>query len=66
MNSIGYEIKNGTNVNVFNEKDTMLKRRNPNQPGSHRVIGKYGSLYVVINEQTGEKQLVPRYKLCLK
>ena len=53
-------------MNVFNEKDTMLKRRNPNQPGSHRVIGKYGSLYVVINEQTGEKQLVPRYKLCLK
>ena len=59
--SRGFDIPVGSKVKVFNEKDSMAKRRRICRPGI--VIGKEGSLFRVRTEN-GE-ELIPRFKLQL-
>ena len=65
MNKPGFKIKVGTNVKVYNEKDTMNKRRAIIQPGSFKVNGFKNGLYEVEGNVNGKNktQLIPRYKL---
>ena len=39
------------------------KRRTVKQEGKFKVTGRKGVMFEVINDKTGEKQIVPRYKL---
>ena len=61
-NSYGYNIPPNTHVNVYNEKDSMIKRRTVIQPNDHKVIGKRGALFIVADNKN-KVQYVPRYKL---
>ena len=61
-NSYGYDIPPNTHVNVYNEKDSMIKRRTVIQPNDHKVIGKRGALFIVADNKN-KVQYVPRYKL---
>ncbi|KAK8839238.1 hypothetical protein M9Y10_032167 [Tritrichomonas musculus] len=65
MNKPGFKINVGTNVKVYNEKDTMNKRRAIIQPGSFIVNGFKNGLYEVEGNVNGKNktQMVPRYKL---
>ena len=58
-----FYIPNGTKVKVYNEKDTMNKRRSIVQPGDNEVIAFTEGLYVVKNNYNDELQSVPRWKL---
>ena len=44
----------------------MAKRRTINQIGKFKVNDRRGAMFEVINDETGEKQIVPRYKLSLR
>ena len=54
-----------SNVKVYNEKDTMNKRRAIIQPGSFKINGFKNCLYEVEGNVNGKNktQLIPRYKL---
>ena len=41
----------------------MAKRRTIKQTGKYKVTGRKGVLFEVTDDKTGEKQIVPRYKL---
>ena len=57
--SVGFDLRLGTKVKVYNEKNILGKRRTICVEGT--VIGKVGSLFKV---KVGAKEvLVPRYKL---
>lgn len=60
--SRGFDIPVGSKVKIFNEKDSMAKRRRICRPGI--VVGKEGSLFRVRTEN-GE-ELIPRFKLQLQ
>lgn len=62
MNRDGFKLKNGTPVKIYNEKDSLMKRRSVIQPGRFTVNGFKNGLYEVINEDD-ETQMIPRYKL---
>ena len=65
MNRPGFKIKTGTNVKVYNEKDSMSKRRSIIQPGSFKVNGFKNGLYEVEGNVNGKNKIqkIPRYKL---
>ena len=65
-NNASFNINDGVNVKVYNEKDPMMKRRSIIQPGSFKVIGKENGLFKVegrVNGKDGKIQLLPRYLL---
>lgn len=62
MNRKDWKLENGTNVKVYNPKDTMMKRRRVIQPGEHFVVGYEDGLYRVRDDKNNE-QVVPRYRL---
>lgn len=62
MNRRGFRIPEGTPVKVYNEKDSMSKRRSIIQPGNHKVLRFNGGLYTVVDDKNNT-QLIPRYKL---
>ena len=57
----GYQLDAGQKVNVFNEKDTLMKRRTIVQPGEYTVTGYDNGVYQIQGE--GLVQNIPRYKL---
>ncbi len=67
MRTYGYDIKQGTNVKVYNEKDSLSKRRTITQPGEYKVVGFRNGLYRVKeidkNNNSLKIHLIPRYKL---
>lgn len=62
MSRKDWSLVKGTNVKVYNPKDTMMKRRRVVQPGEHFVVGYENGLYRVRDSNNNE-QLVPRYRL---
>ena len=56
-----YYLKPGTKVNVYNEKDTLMKRRTIVQPGEYVVNNYKDGVYEIKGE--GLTQYIPRYKL---
>ena len=62
MAQIGYTLPVGTPVRIYNEKDTMLKRRSQVRPGKFRIVGEKGSLYQVADENN-KIHMIPRYKI---
>lgn len=64
-NNASYNIRDGVNVKVYNEKDSMMKRRTIIQPGEFKVIGKENGLFKVDGRVNGKNriQLLPRYLL---
>ena len=44
----------------------MAKRRTIKQEGKFKINDRKGAMFEVINDETGEKQIVPRYKLSLR
>lgn len=62
QNKIGYNLPVGTNVSVYNEKDSLSKRRSIVQPGNHKIDGFERGYYKVVDDKN-KIQLVPRYKL---
>ena len=66
MNSPGFNLSKGSNVDVYNVDSSMAKRRTINQIGKFKVNDRRGAMFEVINDETGEKQIVPRYKLSLR
>lgn len=63
---MGFELNNGMRVKVYNEKNTLGKRRRICNPGE--IIEKRNGLYKVkITLPNGSQvtQLVPRYKLSI-
>ena len=64
-NNASFNINDGVNVKVYNEKDPMMKRRSIIQPGEFKVIGKENGLFKVEGKLNGKNriQLLPRYLL---
>ena len=60
----GYQLKDGQKVHVFNEKDTLMKRRTIVQPGDYTIKSYNKGVYQVEGE--GIIQDIPRYKLLPK
>ena len=60
---IGYYLKKGTKVKVYNEKDSMNKRRSIIQPGDFEVVAFTDGLCIVKNIVNDELQTVPRWKI---
>ena len=63
MNSSGFNLLKGANVEVYNVDSSMAKRRTIKQKGEFKVSGRKGVMFEIINDKTGEKQIVPRYKI---
>ena len=63
MNSSGFNLSKGANVEVYNVDSSMAKRRTVKQEGEFKVTGRKGVMFEVTDDKTGEKQIVPRYKL---
>ena len=58
----GYRLPKNLEVDVYNEKDSLQKRRQITRPGNYKVVGWSNGLYHVKN-QKGEILKLPRYKL---
>ena len=65
VNTPGYQLRVGDKVKVYNEKDSMSKRREIIQPGEFVVDKIVNGLCRVKNVKNNRTQLVPRYKLDL-
>ena len=65
VNQPGYRLHDGMNVKIYNEKDTMSKRREIIQPGEFRIDKFENGLYTVKNIKNNKTQLIPRYRLAL-
>ena len=63
VNTPGYKLCNGSRVKVYNEKDSMSKRREIIQPGEFVVEKVMNGLCIVRNIKNNRIQAVPRYKL---
>ena len=63
VNTPGYKLHNGSRVKVYNEKDSMSKRREIIQPGEFVVEKVMNGLCIVRNTKNNKIQAVPRYKL---
>ena len=65
MNRAGFKLNAGTHVKVYNEKDSMNKRRSIIQPGDFVINGFRNGLYEVEGKVNGKNtiQMIPRYKL---
>ena len=63
INGKGFKLKRGTKVKVYNEKDSLSKRRSVIQPGEFMILRFDKGLYRVKNKTDNSIQLVPRYKL---
>ena len=63
VNTPGYRLHKGTNVKVYNEKDSMCKRREIIQPGEYVIESIKNGLLIVRNTKNNRIQAVPRYKL---
>ena len=63
MNNPGFDLSKGSNVDIYNVDSSMAKRRTLKQTGKYKVTGRKGVLFEVTDDKTGEKQIVPRYKL---
>ena len=62
MHRPGFKLDEGTSVKVYNEKDSMMKRRSIIQPGRFTVKGFKNGLYQVA-DANNKIQLIPRYKI---
>ncbi|KAK8888555.1 hypothetical protein M9Y10_033286 [Tritrichomonas musculus] len=62
MNQPGFKIPNGTAVKIYNENDSMMKRRSIIQPGKYHIVDSHDSIYTVADDKNNT-QLIPRYKL---
>ena len=63
MNRKGFKLKRGTEVKVYNEKDSLSKRRTVIRPDEFMILRFDKGLYKVKNKTDNSIQLVPRYKL---
>lgn len=71
MNSDGFKLEKGSLVKLYNEKDSLMKRRSTVQPGRHIINGFKNGLYEVkdevIDPSTGaaknKTHFIPRYKI---
>ena len=63
MNRKGFKLKRGTEVKVYNEKDSLSKRRTVIRPDEFMVLRFDKGLYRVKNKNDNSIKLVPRYKL---
>lgn len=67
MNSHGFKLSNGTRVKLYNEKDSMSKRRSIIQPGEYHIKKFKNGLYHVVeydmNSDKNKIHKIPRYKL---
>ena len=66
MNNPGFNLSKGAKVDVYNVDSSMAKRRTIKQEGKFKINDRRGAMFEVINDETGEKQIVPRYKLSLR
>lgn len=58
----GFNIPLNTQVKVYNEHDSLMKRRSIIRPGIYHVIGFNNGLYEVIDDKNNV-QLIPRTKI---
>lgn len=61
-NENGFNLAPGTNVSIYNEKDSLSKRRSIVQPGNHKIDSFENGYYKVVDNKN-KIQLVPRYKI---
>ena len=62
MNSDGFKLEKGSQVKLYNEKDSLMKRRSTVQPGRHTIKGFKNGLYEVKDDKN-KTQMIPRYKI---
>ena len=62
MNSDGFKLEKGSQVKLYNEKDSLMKRRSMVQPGIHTIKGFKNGLYEVKDDKN-KTQMIPRYKI---
>jgi len=63
MNTRGFRLKNGTHVKVYNDRDTMGKRRRVIRPGDWVVDSWERGKYKIKNNTNGDICVMPRFKL---
>lgn len=59
---LGFNLVNGQEVSVFNERNNMAKRRSQIEPGTFRIKQRIGNIYEIIDEN-GNTQLKTRAKI---
>ena len=64
-NQPGFELQPNQEVYVYNEKDTLMKRRSITQPGNYVITG-FEDGYYKIEGDEDSPQFIPRYKLLPK
>ena len=62
INTNHYRLGKNEEVEVYNERDSLQKRRTITRPGTYKVIDWKNGLFHVIN-QDGKIEKLPRYKL---
>mgnify|MGYP001152810671 CR=1 FL=1 len=62
MNRPGFRLKPNTQVKLYNEHDSLMKRRSIIKPGTHHIVNFKNGLYEVIDDKNNI-QLIPRYKI---
>ena len=62
MNQPGFKLAIGTPVKIYNERDSMMKRRSIIQPGKYHIVDFHNGMYIVADDKNNT-QLIPRYKL---
>ena len=62
MNSDGFKLEKGSQVKLYNEKDSLMKRRSTVQPGRHIIKGFKNGLYEVKDDKN-KTHFIPRYKI---
>ncbi|KAK8871709.1 hypothetical protein M9Y10_007449 [Tritrichomonas musculus] len=62
MSQRGFNLDQGTSVKIYNEKDSMSKRRSVIQPGKYYIKGFKNGLYEVVDDKN-RSQMVPRYRI---
>ena len=63
MNTRGFRLKNGMHVKVYNDRDTMGKRRRVIRPGDWVVDSWERGKYKIKNNTNGDICVMPRFKL---
>ena len=62
MSQPGFHLEPNTSVKLYNEHDSLMKRRSIIQPGNHQIVGFKNGLYEVKDDKN-RTQLIPRYKV---
>ena len=64
MSQKDFDIKPGSFVKVYNERNMMTKRRSELEPGYHKVVERKGA-HFIIEDENKKKFIKSRYQIAV-